>query len=139
MIKNALVFIALIQLGSLGCTRQDEASREVTAYLEEKFHLTPNDSTMYCFFPANQCRNCFRYDAAFVSPQVNAHTVIITGFDTSNFKGFSTVLCDVNDDMLELQALDYGNRIFTFAKGNIKNNLAVDNLYAQLIVLWNQN
>lgn len=118
------------------CSTQNEASKELTAYLSEKHHLEINDSTMYCFFPANQCKNCFLYNANYLVPEINEHTVIISGFDSSNFKGFRHVLHDGDDAMLQLQALDYGNRIITFKDGTISRNEVVKDLYAQLGNVW---
>jgi hypothetical protein len=120
----------------VGCHRQTEASKELQAYLRETHGLEINDSTIYCFFPANQCKNCFLYNAAYMMPETNRHTVIITGFDSSNFKGFRNVLHDGDDAMLQLQALDYGNRIITFKGGNISRNEIVKDLYAQLDSAW---
>lgn len=120
----------------VACHRQDEASKELAEYLSEKYQLEMNDSTLYCFFPANQCKNCFLYDATYLVPEINAHTVIITGFDSSNFKGFRHVLHDADDALLQLQALDYGNRIITFKNGNISRNEVVKDLYAQLGRAW---
>jgi hypothetical protein len=128
-----IIFSALLLSG---CQRQDPQSKELVTYLQEKHHLTVNDSTMYVFFPANQCKNCFLYDAVFVRSEINEHTVIITGFDNSNFKGFKHVLHDGDNGMLQLQALDYGNRIITFEKGSIKDTAMVRDLYAQLSECW---
>jgi hypothetical protein len=114
------------------CQRQNEQSKELETYLLEKHQLKINDSMIYCFFPANQCKNCFLYNAAYIVPEVNARTVIITGFDSSNFKGFKQVLHDDDNSMLQLQALDYGNRIITVKNGNISRNEVVKDLYAQL-------
>lgn len=91
---------------------------------------------IYCFFPANQCKNCFLYNAANVVPEINEHTIIITGFDHSNFKGFRHVLHDGDNTMLQLQALDYGNRIITVKNGQIITNETVKDLYAQLGSVW---
>lgn len=104
----------------------------MAAYLRNGHALNVNDTTLYCFFPANQCKNCFLYQASYLSPQVNAHTVIITGFDSSNFKGFRHVLHDAGNTMMELQALDYGNRIITFSESNIRGSSTVTDLYRQL-------
>ncbi len=120
----------------VACHRQTEASQELEAYLHDTHQLEPNDSTLYCFFPANQCKNCFLYNAAYLVPEINGHTVIITGFDSSNFKGFEHVLHDGDDAMLQLQALDYGNRLITFKDGNISRNEVVKDLYAQLGAAW---
>lgn len=114
------------------CQQQDEPSKELQTYLSEKHQLEINESTIYCFFPANQCKNCFLYNAAYIPTEVNARTVIITGFDSSNFKGFKQVLHDGDNSLLQLQALDYGNRIITFKDGNISRNEVVKDLYAQL-------
>lgn len=118
------------------CRKQDAASKEVEAYLSEHYQLTVNDSTIYCFFPANQCKNCFRYDAAYLAPEISEHCVIITGYEAGNFKGFRHVLHDADDDMLRLQALDYGNRIILFKSGNISRNEVVTDLYSQLGNVW---
>jgi hypothetical protein len=131
----AFIFITCSLLLS-ACRTRNEASRELVAYLHEKHGLEVNDSTLYCFFPANQCRNCFLYNAAYMVPEINEHTVIITSFDSSNFKGFSHVLHDSNDALLQLQALDYGNRIISFRNGNISRNEVVKDLYAQLGNVW---
>lgn len=120
------------------CTRQNEQSRAMENYLSETHGLSVNDSTIYCFFPANQCRNCFLYNARYIIPEINEHTVIITGFDSSNFKGFKHVLHDGNNRMLGLDALDYGNRIITFKKGNISQSITIEDLYTQLGATWRE-
>lgn len=120
----------------ISCRKQTEASKELESYLHDKHHLEANDSTLYCFFPANQCKNCFLYNAAYLAPEINAHTIIISGFDSSNFKGFRHVLHDGDNTMLQLQALDYGNRIITFKNGNISRNDVVKDLYTQLDSAW---
>jgi hypothetical protein len=118
------------------CQRQDEPSKELEIYLSEKHQLEMSDSMIYCFFPANQCKNCFLYNATYTIPEINDHTVIITGFDSSNFKGFKHILHDDDNAILQLQALDYGNRIITFKDGNISRNEVVKDLYAQLGNAW---
>lgn len=118
------------------CTRQDRQSQALETYLSETHGLNINDSMIYCFFPANQCRNCFLYQSDYLIPEINEHTIIITGFDSSNFKGFKHVLHDRSNHMLELEALGYGNRIITFQKGNISRNIVVEDLYAQLGNVW---
>lgn len=129
-LNSIFIICSLLSLGS--CSTQDKASRELEAYLSETYDLKPNDSTIYCFFPANQCKNCFLYNAGYLSPGINRHTVIITGFDSANFKGFKQVLHDGSDEMMSLQALDYGNRIVLFRNGSIHRCLPVKDLYAQL-------
>lgn len=119
-----------------GCQQPDPQSKELTTYLLEKHHLRVNDSTIYVFFPANQCKNCFLYNAVYVKPEINYHTVIITGFDSSNFHGFRNVLHDGENGILQLQALDYGNRIVTFKSGHIRDAVVVKDLYVQLSELW---
>ncbi|MCZ8286423.1 MAG: hypothetical protein O9353_13305 [Bacteroidia bacterium] len=118
------------------CQRQDEASREIETYLHDTHGIELNDSSIYCFFPANQCKNCFLYNARYTIPEINAHTVIITGFDSTNFTGFKHILRDSDNAMLQLRALDYGNRIITFKDGQIKRNEVVKDLYAQLENIW---
>lgn len=114
------------------CRTQNKAGEQLKAYLSETHNLKTNDSTIYCFFPANQCRNCFLYNASYISPEVNRHSIIITGFDSSNFKGFKQVLYDDDNSLPGLEALDYGNRIVTFRNGDIHSCLPVKDLYAQL-------
>ena len=128
----AFIFTTCSLLLLNACRTQDKAGEQLEAYLSETYSLKTNDSTIYCFFPANQCRNCFLYNAAYISPEINKHTVIITGFDSANFKGFKQVLHDGNDEMMSLQALDYGNRIVLFRNGHIHRCLPVKDLYAQL-------
>lgn len=136
MKQLAFIFITCNFLLVGSCSKQDAASKEVEIYLSENYQLQINDSTLYCFFPANQCKNCFLYNANYLAPEINDHTVIITGYDASNFKGFRHVLHDGDDAMLQLQALDYGNRIITFQNGNISRNDVVKDLYAQLGNAW---
>lgn len=131
-----LAFICIIcSLLLSACRTQDKASKELTGYLHEKHGLEVNDSTLYCFFPGKQCRNCFLYNATNIVPEINEHTVIITGFN-SNFKGFTHVFHDSDDTMIQLQALGQGNRIITFKNGNICRNEAVNDFYAQLGNTW---
>lgn len=120
----------------VACHRQDNASRELAAYLLEKHRLEINDSTFYCFFPASQCKNCFLYDGACLVPEINEHSLIITGFDSNNFKGFKHVLHDSDNALLQLQALNDGNRIICFKDGNISRNEVVKDLYVQLGNAW---
>lgn len=138
MKRLAFIFITCSACLLAACHRQDEQSKALEKYLLEEHQLRINDSTLYCFFPSNQCKNCFRYSAMYVMPETNAHTVIITGFDSSNFKGFRHVLHDGSDAMLGLTALDYGNRIISLEDGNIKTCVAVNDLYAQLDSTWLQ-
>ncbi len=135
LLYSIFIICSLLLLLS-ACQRQNEQSKELETYLLEKHQLKINDSMIYCFFPANQCKNCFLYNAAYIVPEVNAHTVIITGFDSSNFKGFKQVLHDHDNSMLQLQPLDYGNRIITFKNGNISRNEVVKDLYVQLGNNW---
>lgn len=132
----AFIFITCSLLLSGACHRQDAASRELADYLAEKHCLEINDSTIYGFFPDRECRNCLPYNADYLVPEINAHTVIITGPDNSRFKNFEYVLLDSNNAMLQLQALKAGNRIITFKDGDISRNEVVKDLYAQLGNAW---
>ena len=114
------------------CRQQDENSRSLQAYLKETHELEASDNAIYCFFPANQCKNCFLYDASHISPGLNGHVIIITGFDSTNFNGFKHCYKDGDNTMLELPVLDYGNRIITFKDGIIKNAVPIRDLYTQL-------
>lgn len=132
----AFIFITCSLLLAGACRRQNEASRELADYLAEKHCLEINDSTIYGFFPARQCRNCLLYKADYLVPEINEHTVIITGPDNSYFKGFAHVLHDSSNVLLRLQALNDSNRIITFKAGNISRNEVVKDLYAQLGNAW---
>lgn len=138
MKRHIFIFIICSACLFAACHRQDEPGKALESYLLEEHQLRVNDSTLYCFFPSNQCKNCFRYNAMYVMPETNAHTVIITGFDSSNFKGFKHVLHDGSGAMLGLTALDYGNRIICLEDGNITTCVAVKDLYAQLDSAWLQ-
>lgn len=131
----AFIFITCSLLSG-ACHRSDEASRALAAYLSEKHGLEINDSTIYCFFRANPGKNCLLYNAACLVPEINEHTVIITGLGNSHFKGFEHVLHDSSNAMLPLQALNDGNRIITFKAGNISRNEVVKDLYPQLGNAW---
>jgi len=126
------IFITCSALLLLACKPQNQATAQLTGYLETTHALKPNDSSIYCFFPANQCKNCFLYHAKFIKPNVNRHVVIISEFDSSNFKGFQHFYRDKANKMIQLEVLDYGNRIITFKNGTINNSVAVKDLYAQL-------
>lgn len=138
MKRRAFIFIICSVYLLAACHQQDKPSEALERYLLEKHQLRINDSTIYCFFPSNQCKNCFLYNAAYVMPQTNEHTIIITGFGSSNFKGFKHVVHDGSDAMLELTALDYGNRIISMKDGKINTCAAVKDLYAQLDSTWQQ-
>jgi hypothetical protein len=115
-----------------GCKQQDPNSKELLSYMKNTHALSPNDSSIYCFFPSNQCKNCFLYNAGFLSPALNRHVVIITEFDSTNFKGFQNFHKDSGNGLIQLTVLDYGNKIITFKEGLINHVVAVSDLYAQL-------
>jgi hypothetical protein len=126
------IFIIFSCFLAWSCKQEDPGNKQLIRYLENTHALSPNDSSIYCFFPANQCKNCFLYNARFISPELNRHVIIITEFDSTNFKGFKNFYRDVNNVMIQLAVLDYGNRIITFKNGAIKHAVAVKDLYAQL-------
>jgi len=116
-----------------GCSKpKDEATLELEAYLSFNFRLRIDSGKIYCFVPANQCRNCMRYTAVNTSPKLNQKLVIISGFPSSNFEGFENVYTDSNNDMLRLRFLDYGNKFIVCKPGQQAVVIPLYNFYAQL-------
>jgi len=116
-----------------GCNRpKDPATLELEEYLLFNFRLGIDSEKIYCFVPANQCRNCMRYTAVNTSPELNHRLVIISGFPSSNFDGFENVYTDSNNDMLRLRFLDYGNKLVVCKPGQQAAIVPLYNFYAQL-------
>lgn len=110
----------------------DKGTGELQKYLSGIGAGPLNDSAVYCFIPANQCQNCFIYNADKLLPALNNRLVIISGFPASNFRSFKHVHYDKADAMLSLKLLNYGNRFVTIRDQQVEAVIPVRDFYAQL-------
>jgi hypothetical protein len=127
------IFIFIIFSVLLSCkSLEDENTRQFNNYLLANFSLQINDTTIYCFIPANQCSNCSKYNGSNLSPDMNRRLIMISGFPASNFENFDHVYYDKSNAMLQLKMLDYGNRLVICSEGHVKHVISITDLYGQL-------
>lgn len=132
MRTRCFIFITF-SLWLLGCgTPANENTKELSAYLTGQFAMPLEENAIYCFVPANQCRNCMVYDAYKVLSGIDQKLVIISGFPKSNFKNFPHVYYDPQNNMLQLRMLNYGNRFVVCRNRQVEQVITVTDFYRQL-------
>lgn len=123
-----------------GCSdNSDPGAKQVDEYLSSHFSIHIDDQHIFCFIPANQCKNCFSYDGKNISPNANSKLIVISGFPAANFKNFNNFHFDDKDDMLQLKVLDYGNKLIKFHNGKISAVIPITDLYSQADSLAHSN
>lgn len=129
-LRNSIFTIFSILL--LSCSQQkDEGYEELSAYMQT-FGVTPEDSCIYIYIPANQCQNCMLLDGNRLDPKLNNRIRLFSGFKGKTLINFEHFYFDKADKMMELKVLDYGNRIIQFSGRRIKANLVLDDVYKQI-------
>lgn len=117
--KLPIIFI-IFSFFISGCRPKDKVSSEFKVYLKELFGAEPRNGTVYVFVPANQCQNCLILKADRLSPGLSERIVIISGLPRKNFRNFKNYFFDKESKMLELNFLDYGNKIVLFDKDKVQ-------------------
>lgn len=132
MTLRYFIFITFsIWLCSCG-TPTNENTKDLAVYLTEQFAMPVEENAIYCFVPANQCRNCMVYDAYRVLSGIDKKLVIISGFPKSNFRNFPNVYYDPQNRMLQLRMLNYGNRFVVCRHRQVEQVIVVTDFYRQL-------
>ncbi len=130
-IKNALFLIFSLGI-CYSCKTAADKNTEAFLHYARSYGVTPADSCVYFFFPGNQCKNCFYFDAARLPVGLNERLMVFSGFPDKRIKGFRHFYYDTSSTMLELPFLDYGSRIVTLKNGQLENIVPLHHFYEQM-------
>jgi len=131
-LKTQHIISIVFSLLLLGCAGDEPVTKEFKQYFVHTFNKSPENGHVYLLMPSNQCRYCINFGSMKVPEKLLKHFDIVSCFPKSDYKTFSNVYYDKQQNMMSLNLLDYSKRIVVYDNDKVQKVIPVIDLFTQL-------